>query len=247
MSDNFSNLTSACPGGPTEPTSTPGASTVMWRRGDRHPETGMRFVSYRKKGYQPPGKERWMSEDAYWAHVARARKNLTEWRRKNPEKVLVQIASTTARNKDKILARKSRYRKQNTERIRKYRKKYYEDKGDVERANHVRWTQENAKQVAEYRRKRWETKPQFDLANCAVRRARKAKTLAPDRNDNMIRQFYATARRISKCLGIPFHVDHLMPLARGGKHHENNLRVIPAKINRLKGAKIVYPLVNSTV
>lgn len=45
---------------------------------------------------------------------------------------------------------------------------------------------------------------------------------------------YSQAARVTKCLGIQFHVDHVLPLALGGLHHPANLRVIPGRINELK-------------
>jgi 5-methylcytosine-specific restriction endonuclease McrA len=54
----------------------------------------------------------------------------------------------------------------------------------------------------------------------------------------VIEAIYEAARRISKCIGIQFHVDHIMPLARGGKHHPSNLQLLPAKINLRKKARI---------
>jgi len=38
----------------------------------------------------------------------------------------------------------------------------------------------------------------------------------------------------SSMTGEPYHLDHIVPLARGGIHHPLNLRVIPAKANIVK-------------
>ena len=37
--------------------------------------------------------------------------------------------------------------------------------------------------------------------------------------------------------GIKYHVDHIIPLAIGGAHHQDNLRIIPSKDNISKGKK----------
>lgn len=38
--------------------------------------------------------------------------------------------------------------------------------------------------------------------------------------------------------GDPWHVDHIIPVARGGRHREDNLQVTHAKCNLAKGAKL---------
>ena len=60
----------------------------------------------------------------------------------------------------------------------------------------------------------------------------------PLKERRLIREVYKMATRISTCTGIKHHVDHVHPLARGGKHTIHNLQVLPAVINMRKGAKI---------
>jgi len=55
---------------------------------------------------------------------------------------------------------------------------------------------------------------------------------APDAKD--CSNFYEAARRISDCLGIQFHVDHIIPLSKDGKHAPHNLQIVPAKWNLSK-------------
>ena len=45
---------------------------------------------------------------------------------------------------------------------------------------------------------------------------------------------YEAARRVSECLGIKFHVDHIIPLSKDGKHAPHNLQIVPAKWNLSK-------------
>lgn len=41
-----------------------------------------------------------------------------------------------------------------------------------------------------------------------------------------ITAIYEEARTLSKATGIPHHVDHKKPLARGGRHHQDNLQIL---------------------
>lgn len=53
------------------------------------------------------------------------------------------------------------------------------------------------------------------------------------------RPFYEMAARVSRCLGLPFEVDHIVPLQGetvSGLHVPLNLRVIPRIVNRRKSA-----------
>jgi hypothetical protein len=48
---------------------------------------------------------------------------------------------------------------------------------------------------------------------------------------------YAEAARLTAETGEAHHVDHDRPLALGGKHHPDNMHVVPAQVNLTKGAK----------
>lgn len=41
-----------------------------------------------------------------------------------------------------------------------------------------------------------------------------------------------------------WEVDHIIPLSKGGKHHENNLQYLPALENRSKGNRLIYSAIN---
>jgi len=39
--------------------------------------------------------------------------------------------------------------------------------------------------------------------------------------------------------GIQHHVDHIIPLSKGGLHHPDNLQILTAEENLKKGAKLI--------
>lgn len=95
------------------------------------------------------------------------------------------------------------------------------------------------KEFIKIKQKEYRTKnPHVHIEKGAKRRSIRKNQTPVDSNRNFIKQFYITRKRISDCIGIKFHVDHIFPLSCGGLHHENNLRVIPAKINLRKGTRI---------
>ena len=59
--------------------------------------------------------------------------------------------------------------------------------------------------------------------------------------ENLIQQVYDQRDRLNQAAGfIKYHVDHIIPLAKGGQHHPGNLRVISADENVHKGAKVQF-------
>ena len=74
----------------------------------------------------------------------------------------------------------------------------------------------------------------------ANRRARVKNQLPNNANFDRIKEIYAECRNISNTTGIPHEVDHIIPIAEGGLHHENNLQIITMRENRKKGSKLLW-------
>lgn len=119
--------------------------------------------------------------------------------------------------------RKKQYRKHREKRLEEKRKYYIEHKDEIK------------KKQKEYRMNH----PEIHIAKSKRRRLTKLSQMPLDANKNLIIQFYKMSERISKCCGIKFHVDHIIPISKGGLHHESNLRVIPQMINLRKGNRLV--------
>jgi hypothetical protein len=62
-----------------------------------------------------------------------------------------------------------------------------------------------------------------------------------------IQQIYDQRDQLNQKAGfIQYHVDHIIPLAKGGWHHPANLQLISASENLRKGAKVVLPMYLAT-
>jgi 5-methylcytosine-specific restriction endonuclease McrA len=53
---------------------------------------------------------------------------------------------------------------------------------------------------------------------------------------------YNLSQKISKLTGVQMHVDHIVPLALGGKHNVTNLQLLAGILNVSKGIKTHWQL-----
>ena len=81
-------------------------------------------------------------------------------------------------------------------------------------------------------------KPDLHHARQAERRAKTYGTRIESESAE-IRELYKQRRLISEQTGIVHHVDHIIPLSKGGTHTIDNLRIITAAENMAKGAKLL--------
>ena len=59
-------------------------------------------------------------------------------------------------------------------------------------------------------------------------------------NHEVIQWFYDIVSQKNKQANkTAYHVDHVVPLSKGGLHHEDNLQILTAHQNLCKGAKLI--------
>jgi len=72
----------------------------------------------------------------------------------------------------------------------------------------------------------------------------KLAALTPDRDEAKIAAVYSLASRLTARFGRPYHVDHLVPLAKGGLHQEDNLVAMRGDYNLAKKDKIIPSVIS---
>ena len=78
------------------------------------------------------------------------------------------------------------------------------------------------------------------LNSVAARRRCKMRDAFDETADQQkINEIYCKSKRMTEETGIPHEVDHIIPISRGGKHHEDNLQIITMSENRKKHSKIL--------
>ncbi len=55
-----------------------------------------------------------------------------------------------------------------------------------------------------------------------------------DEEKGQVNYIYKRAMQLQVETGIEMHVDHIIPLSKGGKHHPSNLQILSACDNRAK-------------
>ena len=142
------------------------------------------------------------------------------WRKHNKESISKRRRKWREDNVEKVAEGKRRYREENKEKVAKAAKRYYD---------------ENKEKIAEIQKRYREGNPDKERAKEARRRAKLREALDPSASKAIIESRYAAKEHLKKVTGYGWHVDHTQPLSRGGKEHEDNLQVVPAKWNCSKG------------
>jgi len=80
--------------------------------------------------------------------------------------------------------------------------------------------------------------PGYGREHVVARRASIRHSQLSTAEQSQVKAIYRLRIALTRATGIDYHVDHHIPLAKGGKHHPDNLWVIPAADNLRKGAKL---------
>jgi hypothetical protein len=206
-----------------------------WRVG--HPET--REQIQKRVAWNREWREKNREITRQWARASRVKNadKIKRWQHEyykaNAEKIKKRVKEYTACNQDKAKTWKKTYNKEG-------RRLYFKtQRGTEEYKNRLaKWVVENRERIRKHKKKWKLNNPEALLSMSAKRRDAK-KTACQGYNKLYVNSFYTISRRISECLRYPFHVDHIMPLARGGMHHQDNLQILSKKKNLSKGAKLI--------
>ena len=120
------------------------------------------------------------------------------------------------------------------EHLRKQRIRY--EKKDKEK-NPERYRERRRKASSAY----WKRNRGKCNALLAGYRARKMNQTPEDADKELIGLKYKLCTQLNRGAGWQaFNVDHIIPLTKGGLHHEDNLQILPAYINRIKSDKLGF-------
>ena len=164
---------------------------------------------------------------------------MAKWRQENAQRVSESEAAYKRVNKDSIKAKTAAYRAANPEKVKYWAKNfrecnkakiaaqdaaYYAENADAIKARVILWQKEN---------------PEACRINNQTRRAKKVS--GGRLSKGLSQKLFALQKGKCPCCGQPlgddYHLDHIVPLARGGLNVDANIQLLRKTCNHQKHAK----------
>jgi len=185
-------------------------------------EDGMVF--WQRKG----NKEIWLTLENFGKAKKEYKEYIqTKWYPKNKANVIERAKKWADNNPEKRKETCQRWLSKN------YNKAYNSKKA---------WRLNNPEKNKEAQKNHYILYPENRMKKLALRRCRERKQ-APELTDDqkkIIDCLFKQAIRLGKIFGTKFDIDHIIPVAKGGLHVPSNLQILPAKINKAKGARHIF-------
>ena len=197
-------------------------------------------------------KARERAKEWYWKNHDRARANNIAWiaankehrkvyRNERKDKASEVNATLYISDKDRIKARNAAWNKAHPDTAKTATNKWREKNPEKIKATYVAWKKANAKKVKDAK-SAWDKKnPQAHRRYCHNRRALvigNGGKLSPGLETKLLafqKNRCAICRKSLKKIG--HHLDHIVPLARGGKNTDGNMQVTCPTCNLNKHSK----------
>ena len=145
------------------------------------------------------------------------------------ECIYPQNAPRTAYNKG---CRCLRCKAANTKEMQQYRSKYREKYNKMMQ----KWREKNREKDRFFSRRWGKNNRPKKNAHKALWRSKTKMPLCKEERKKIVK-IYEECQHISKQTGIPHHVDHIIPISKGGLHISSNLQILTAEENLKKGNK----------
>lgn len=145
-----------------------------------------------------------------------------------------------AKNRTKKLADNRQWASENPEASRAKTRRWRERNPEAVAVKNSEWQRNNPERRRDLDRQKRAAAPAVYLAHQANRRARRAGVTGSHTAADLASIFKAQRGRCAYCrsdLKLGKHVDHIIPLARGGSNDRSNLQYLCPSCNCAKGAK----------
>lgn len=150
------------------------------------------------------------------------------WASQNPERVKENCRLWYAKNAERDRANTRRWASQNPEKVKEKHRNWRIANPEKARENLLRWSKENPEKIRAY---------------SARRRARKLDAPGSHSAEDIHLQYKSQRGKCWHCgkkVGDTYHVDHLIPLYKGGSNDARNIVISCPTCNSSKGAKMPH-------
>lgn len=197
-----------------------------------------------KCGIEKPETEEYFYKQKRWRKNFRSdcKECVKQYNKDNAERIKKERAQYYLENNEHINKIHKQWTKNNTKHIKEYRKQYKnnnKEKLEQWRKQYYKNNAERCKQYAKQYRKDNKKEMRADKTRRNAERRAMKLNQTPKTTINEKKKV-ALYYNISRYMGENFHVDHIIPLSKGGLHHSNNLQILRASLNMEKSNK--YPL-----
>lgn len=164
-----------------------------------------------------------------------------KWHKENPEKVKARKAKWYKANLEKAKAAQAKYRKANPDKLRASAAKWHKANSNKVKAKNAKYYKDNPEKVKAAVAKWHKANPE-KLSDKRARRRTRIET------GTLSRGLVAKLHKLQcgKCvcclkklstLRKNYHIDHIIPLAKGGLHQDDNIQLLCVTCNLQKHAK----------
>lgn len=136
-----------------------------------------------------------------------------------------------------------KYEEDNKERLTQYRKEYYQKNREYKIKYSAEYHARNPEKVAIWRKNADPVKKKIHRINNKLTRKNRIKDagkLSSDIVPRLMKLQKGKCRACGKPLKDDYHIDHIIPLAKGGQNTDNNCQLLHSKCNLSKGARDPY-------
>ncbi len=158
----------------------------------------------------------------------------------NPEKVAISSKKWHTKNKDRLAIERKLKRTLNLEKVRLNSREYYRKNRHKLLEKSAAWRAKNPARQKIINASFLNRNRAKIYAKIAKRNARKINQVHPLSCAKKIKSFYDESIAMTRVKGVIQSVDHIIPIARNGWHHQDNLQVMPKRMNSSKSNKAFW-------